>query len=419
MRHELFVVGVGPGSGEHLTMAAAAVLTRVSCVVAAPRHMSLASGHPNVLPLKGFSETAERIEDELKSGSVALMVSGDPGIFSLLPWLRKNCPNLPVRVIPGISSLQSLCASVGETWDDIAILSGHGKTLPDSRLLRLAEQKRLSVVFCGSDYTPRRVCEILAANGLGGSVEIIVGERLSYPDERISRGTPDSFTSRDFDGLSVLLIRNESPFVPPFGRPKDADFERGDVPMTREEVRSVILDRLELKADSVLWDIGSGTGSVSVAAALSCIDGEVHSVERLPEALELVEKNRKKFRLHNMFIHSGSALDVIETLPQPTHVFIGGHGGELGGILKHVSQRGSGIRILVATVTLETLSEASALLSGDSYTDFEAVQISVSVSKLLGKSRIMSARNPVTLLAGRVADPAPDTRRSLTPGACN
>ncbi|MDO4785905.1 MAG: precorrin-6y C5,15-methyltransferase (decarboxylating) subunit CbiE [Fretibacterium sp.] len=400
MTHELWVVGAGPGAADQLTPAAAAVLARAGCVVAAARHAGLAGGHPNVVLLKGIAETLDRVEHELERGSVAVLVSGDPGIYSLLPTLRRRWPDRALRVVPGVGSIQSLCAAAGETWEDAAILSGHGRPLSASRLLNTVERRRLTLLFCGGDHSPRWACEALAGavGGLGARVEAVVGERLSYPDERVTRGTPAELAGRDFDALSLMLVRNPEPWTPPFGRPRDADFERGEVPMTREEVRSVVLDRLELRPDSVLWDVGAGTGSVSAAAALAFPDAEVHAVECVPEAVSLLERNRERFRLHNMTIRPGRALALAGSLPDPTHVFVGGSGGELRELLELLPGRAGAVRVVVAAVTLQTLSEAVTALSGPGYRDLEAVQISVSASRALGRSLLMAARNPVTLL---------------------
>ena len=403
---ELWVVGVGPGAADQLTPAASAVLARADCVVAAARHAGLAGAHPNIVLLKGIPETLDRVERELERGSVAVLVSGDPGIYSLLPVLKRRWPGRNVRVVPGIGALQSLCAAAGEAWDDAAILSGHGRPLTAARFLTVVERRRLTVLFCGGDRTPRWACEALAGavGGLGTRVEAVVGERLSYPDERVTRGAPADLAGRDFDPLSLMLVRNAAPWTPPFGRPRDADFERGGVPMTREEVRSVVLDRLELGPESVLWDIGAGTGSVSVAAALACPDGEVCSVECDSAAVALLERNREKFRLHNMTIRPGRALAVLESLPGPTHVFVGGSGGELSALLARLPLlpcRGE-VRVVVSAVTLRTLSEAVTALSGPGYRDLEAVQVAVSASRPLGGSLLlMEARNPVTLLCAR------------------
>lgn len=402
---ELFVAGVGPGAEDQVTLAVNDAIRAADCVVAAPRHLSLAEGHPNVIPLGGLRTTFERME--ALDGRVAVLVSGDPGLYSLLPLLKKRFPHVPLHVLPGVSALQILCAAVEETWQDAAVLSGHGRPLSAARFLNTVERSRLTVLFCGEDHSPRWACEKLAGavGDLGKRVEVVVGERLSYPDQCITRGTPAELAQGDHDTLSLVLIRNPEPWTPP-RHLRDVDLERGDVPMTHEEVRAVIPGRLCLTPGAVLWDVGAGTGSVAVAAALDCPDAEVHAIECAPAALDLIERNRAKFRLHNLTVHAGRALSLMEKslasagkgLCPPTHVFIGGSGGELGDILSHLAGMDSPVRVLVSAVTLGTLAEATSLLSHAPWENLEAVQIAVSASRPLGRTLLMAARNPVTLL---------------------
>lgn len=396
MRNELYVVGVGPGSPSFLTAEAAKIIKEADCVAAAPRNAALAEGHRNILPLGDFAAAFEKIRLELEKGSVAVLVSGDPGIYSLLPLIKKKFPAARLRVIPGVSAMQYLCCEAGESHERAAILSGHGRPVSAACLLTAADRNEKTIFFCGSDKSPRWVCETLAANDIE-NIEVTVGERLSYPDQRVSRGTPGQLSGRQFDPLSVVLIRNSAPWTPPLGRLGDDDFIRSGVPMTKSEVRSVILDKLELTRGAALWDIGAGTGSVSVSAALMCPDCEIYAVDSDARAAALTEGNRKKFHCFNMRVLHGRGSEVISGLPVPTHVFIGGSGGELRDILTRVAGLGRRVRVVVSAVSLRTLGEACAVMDGDGFSQFEAVQLAVSRSKALGESRIMAAQNPVMI----------------------
>jgi precorrin-6Y C5,15-methyltransferase (decarboxylating) len=400
-RHKLYVVSVGPGGEEHLTRAAESVLKTADCVVTAKRHLDLVKGR--VLPLEGLDEAIAKIAENLKKGSVAVAVSGDAGIFSLMPRLKRALPDQDIAVIPGVSALQFLCAALGETWDGAETVSLHGRDVSPSRIAGIAAHNKKTFFFCGPGHDPGWLCRLLAERGI--EAEIAVGERLSYPDGRVVEVKAPflELSGEVFDPLSVVMVRNPDPLPLLSLRPKDEDFLRSpSVPMTRGEVRTVILDKLSTGLEAVVWDVGAGTGSVAVACSRLCPYGEVHAVERLPEAADLLRTNKENFRAYNLFVHEGEAEILLETLPRPTHVFVGGSGGMLRKILGHVKKLGEEnekIFVLVSGVTLKTITTAYEVFSGEGFSDLDVTQIAVSRSRSAGDSVILAAQNPITLLS--------------------
>lgn len=398
MRHKLYVIGVGPGAPDQLTAAAKDAIARAGLVVAAPRHRALADGHPNVMTLGRFDETFAELDRALDEKTAAVLVSGDTGVFSLLPLIKKRFPSDAIEVVPGISSLQTLCARLGTTWIDAKIVSGHGRAFSPAQMLDAADQNARVIFFCGPEWKPQRVCAALAEAGMN-DLRVTVGERLSYESERISSGTPDELSAGDYDDLALVLIENPHPWTPPCARLRDEDFIRSGVPMTREVVRSAVLDVLALERDSVLWDLGAGTGSITVAAALECTDGAVCAVEKDPEAVSLIRANCQKFHRHNVTVTEGDNLEILPGLPQPTHVFVGGSGPELPELLARIAALGEGIRVVVSAVALKTSTEAARIMSGGKFRDFDAVQVAVTRLKTVGGTAIMAAQNPVTIFS--------------------
>ena len=167
--------------------------------------------------------------------------------------------------------------------------------------------------------------------------------------------------------------------------------------MTKSEVRAISMAKLALHDDSVVWDIGAGTGSVSVECALAAYKGKVYAVEKEPDAVELIKRNKLKFKTDNLCIVSGSAPDVLAELPVPTHVFIGGTGGNLRTILNVLLEKNPSVRIVMNTVTLESQSEAFACAREYEFADFDAVSVNISRTKKAGSYNLMAAQNPVTV----------------------
>ena len=383
------IVIAGAGLGEFTSEVANAV-NESDVVIADSRFAGMIPAGKKIIPVKNFSQ----LENE--SGKILILVSGDPGVFSLLPVIKNRYPDENIRVLPGISSLQAICAHACETWHNAAVLSGHGRSLSAGQFLNTVERNRVTILFCDKNISPSWACEKLAC--IDG-VDVFIGSCLGGNDERIFSGSPERFAGCDFPELSIILIRNKNPYTPERLLLRDRDFLREPrIVMTNESVRSVIISRLEMRNDSVLWDIGAGSGSISVNAGNIFPFSEIHAVDFNPSAAKLISLNAQKFHLHNVTIHNKRALDVIDELPTPTHIFIGGTGGELSGLLRHISAMNTPLRIVIACVTLETLTEAYTTLKD--FANFEAVQISASSSKTLAPSlTMMKAQNPVTILS--------------------
>lgn len=180
----------------------------------------------------------------------------------------------------------------------------------------------------------------------------------------------------------------------------DGEFVRGGVPMTKQEVRILSIVKLQLDRTSVVYDIGAGTGSVSVEAAGQCMDGIVYAIEKDSEGISLIDANRKRFNIENIELVKGTAPQCMEELPAPTHAFIGGSGGRLIDIIKAVREKNPKARFVLNAVTLETVGELMKLQSlFPEYADMEVIQVSVSRGKVLGDYHLMSAENPVYIAA--------------------
>ena len=325
----------------------------------------------------------------------AILYSGDTGFYSgaakLLPLLRAM--GYSVRVLPGLSSVQLLAAAVGRPWQDWKLVSAHGRACDP-----VAEVLAHPQVFflTGGGDTPATLCAKLTAAGLGAA-HALVGENLGTPAEAIRFGLARELAAQSFAPLSVLLIEREA--LPPRrapGLPDDA-FIRGAVPMTKQEVRAAALAKLAVTPTDTLWDVGAGTGSVSVEMALAAPQGDVWAAECDADACELIRQNRIKFAAENLHLCEGTAPAVLADWPAPDAVFIGGSKGNLRAIVDAALAANPSVRLCISAIALETLQQAIAALAAHGLTA-QVTQIAVSRTKAAGSLHLLMANNPVFLI---------------------
>ena len=179
---------------------------------------------------------------------------------------------------------------------------------------------------------------------------------------------------------------------------RDEVFIRGAVPMTKSEVRAVSLSKLELSQDSILYDVGAGTGSVSIEAAFALSTGRVYAIEKKPEAIELIQANKEKFSAKNVTVIEGIAPHALSELEAPTHVFIGGTSGAMGEVLDTVLEKNPKARIIINVLALESIADVLAWLKAHSV-EAEIVQVQVSRGKTAGSYHMMMGQNPVYVIS--------------------
>lgn len=396
MKPKVYLIGMGLGNPDTMTAAAQAAIGRCPVLIGAPR---LLKGYENkeTLPLIAAADIARAIKAR-ETGPVAVLLSGDVGFYSGAKNLYPLLEGYEVETLPGLSSLVYFCAKLRLPWEDVKVVSAHGRRHNAAGMIQC---HRKTFVLTGGDTRPGDICRELADRGLG-DLWVSVGERLSYPDERIVTGRAAALAGEAFDSLAVLLAENPAPVRRTHSAPglPDGIFLRGKVPMTKEEVRALAVSKLRLERDHVLWDVGAGTGSVSIEGALALPAGRVFAVERKPEALALLEENKEKFGLPNLTIVPGTAPEALEALPAPDRVFLGGTAGQMEDILRLALGKNPTVRVVVTAVTLETLTEVLRCFAALDLGDTDLVQIAITRTRQAGAYHLMDAQNPVWLAAG-------------------
>lgn len=392
------LIGMGSGQPENLTLQGLAALRQADLILGARRLLAVlpAGCTENRAAAYRPDEVAELLQASGAENAV-LVYSGDTGFYSGASSMMEKLEALGVRarVLPGLSSIQLLAAALGRPWQGWNLVSAHGRTCdPVAECM----QGRPTFFLTGGSEDPATLCAQLAAEGFG-NVQAVVGQCLGTPEENLFRGSVKELAAGRFNSLSVLLV--EAAEVLPRRAPglPDEAFERGDVPMTKQEVRAAVLAKLAVRPEDILWDVGAGTGSVSVELALAAPRGRVYAVECRPEGCALIKANREKFRTRNLVLVEGLAPAALSDLPAPDAVFIGGSKGSLAAIVDAALDKNPDARICVSAIALETLSAAVAALTAKGRT-VQVSQIAVSRAKAVGGLHLMMAQNPIYLITG-------------------
>ena len=391
------LIGMGSGCPESLTAQGLAALQGAGLILGANRLLEhLPAGCTDNCKAVYKPEEILACLAAQPDTDTAVLYSGDTGFYSgaakLLPLLRVM--GYSVRVLPGLSSVQLLAAAVGRPWQDWKLVSAHGRACDP-----VAEVLAHPQVFflTGGGDTPATLCAKLTAAGLGAA-HALVGENLGTPAEAIRFGLARELAEQSFAPLSVLLIEREAlPSRRTPGLPDDA-FIRGAVPMTKQEVRAAALAKLAVTPTDTLWDVGAGTGSVSVEMALAAPAGRVCAVECDAEACDLIRQNRAKFAVQNLHLTEGLAPAALAGWPAPDAVFIGGSKGSLRAVVDAALAANPDARLCISAIALETLQEAVAALTAHGLTA-QVTQIAVSRSRAAGSLHLLMANNPVFLIA--------------------
>ncbi len=394
---QVTLASLGGGGQETMTAECAAALRNARCILGAKRlleHLPRGCTDNRIAAVR-----AQELLDAIlgQQGGCVVVFSGDAGFYSgargLLPLLAQR--GIPVQVLPGVSSVQLFAARLGRPWQDWELVSAHGV---DCNVIGAVSRGKPAFFLTGGALGPGELCRMLADAGLG-FLPVAVGENLSGPEEKITTSTAAELAGRSFASLSVLLaepaprFERRSPGLP------DGMFVRGQAPMTKQEVRAAALAKLGVGPSDVLWDVGAGTGSVSVELALSAPEGQVFAVECDGEACALIRENRGKFSAWNLQLVEGKAPQALAGLPAPDAVFIGGTKGGMEDIVGQVLAKNENARICISAIALETLSAAVTALEKHGL-EADVAQIAVSRTRPAGKLHLLMANNPTFLITG-------------------
>lgn len=414
---QVFIIGTGPNPAQ-VSGRALAHLQEAEVLIGAARMVEpFAYLGKTVYPVYQPDKVAQVIKESSHS-RFAVPVSGDVGFFSAAAGInealqeannreagnREGAGQQPgqqveVHFIPGLSSLASFFAKLKMAWQDAALLSLHGAAGDIAGQVR-----RHRKTFCLTGNNLPEIGQTLINAGYG-SLPVYIGENLDYENEQITKTTAAALAETSRASLAVLLIINEDFDSRVRAGIADEEFFRGDIPMTKAEVRAVTLAKLAVSPGDICYDIGAGTGSVTVEMALAAYGGQVFAIEQKGEAIALIEENCRRFHIGNVTPILGQApaalatLEALEKLPAADVVFIGGSGGRMKEILEYVTARNPRVRIAINAIALENLASSLELLTALGLPAIEVIQVSVAKANKVAELHMMMAQNPIFIIS--------------------
>jgi len=343
------------------------------------------------------------IRDRFDARKLVVLASGDPLFFGIGGYLTDNLGKENVRIHPNVTSVAAAFARLKLPWQDATVLSLHGKTDTHRLWEAMAAETKIAL-FTDRTHTPGWLAAALIERGIT-DVRMWVLEKMGSDNEQIASFRLEDAERTEFDDLNmVVLTRQEADAVEKThnfgpGIPDDR-FEHCKGLITKAEVRAVTLSKLRLAPGMVLWDLGAGSGSVSVEAALLMGKGRVVAVEKNRDRIGQIETNRKRFGIPHLQVINARLPEGLAGLPAPDRVFVGGGGKDLQEIIKVSAGRLAPAGIIVAnTVLLSNVTTAMDTLNQLGF-ETEMVQIQVSRSSRMPWSERLQAENPVFIISG-------------------
>lgn len=404
---QIDIVGTGMGTEKTMTEEGKTIISQADVLIGGKRMLEGYEDSGKILfdcyqpeKIREFIDSCHRTElkkypeechREHRVRKIAVLMSGDVGFYSGAKKLLDILDGYPVRLHPGISTVAYMASRIGIPWQDMALCSVHGRSQNVTGKIR-SHEKVFALAGGGAELA--KICRQLMEADMS-RVEVYVGENLSYDTERIWHGSPGECLKECFGTLCAAVFLNPDyrEAATASSLPDEA-FIRGNVPMTKEEIRTVSISKLRLTRRAVVYDIGAGTGSVSVEAALAAEDGMVYAIEKKEEAAELIEKNAKAFGVSNLMVVRGVAPEALHGLPSPSHAFIGGSSGNLKEIIEVLREKNPEVRIVVNAISLETIAELTELAK---VYEMELVMVTVAKANPAGAYHLMMGQNPVVI----------------------
>lgn len=413
------VVGVGLDGAAGLTESVRQIVAQATLLVGSDRHLSYFPNHPaDRLLLGDLRHTITTIHQSLTNPqslppNIVILTSGDPLFFGLGRLLLAELPPEWLTFHPHLSAVQLAFSRLKVPWQDARLISAHGRSLEELTTALQQGTEKIAVLTDGTN-SPAAIAHLLDGLELSAQYTCWLCENLGGREERIQSFQPADPWHHPVAPLNVVVLLRSAPSadmgmnlstLPALGIPDRYFLSFSDRPglMTKREIRLLALGELALQPGQTVWDVGAGTGSVSIEAARLCPDAQIYAIEKTAAGIALIQQNSDRFHVNTIHPIYGSAPAALQGLPAPDRIFIGGSGGQLDEILDCCSKnlREAGV-IVLAIATVEHLSATMSWLEQQRTVDqpwtHRLLQVQISRSVPIASLTRLAPLNPVTLV---------------------
>lgn len=421
--HPCRIIGVHDNGVEGITPTALAHLQQADLVIGVARTLRLFESHfktsVEARDMSGsFMKVPVWISEAQASGKrVVVLATGDPLCHGIAAFLQSRACIEAFEILPNLSMVQLACARLGIPWNDLKICSVHGKDAGEwdresgiahglYPVLHAAQHHDRMAIFTSPKNSPDRLARMLVTQGLEHDFQMAVVEHIQRDSERVIADlTIEQAAKHQFAEPNMVLLwrasirQNDTLFGLPDSEFHQRKPDKGLI--TKREIRAVSLARMQLCRDAIVWDIGAGSGSVGLEAARLASNGYVYAIEKNEADTLIAEHNRRALGIHNYCLVNKKAPDGLDLWPDPDAVFIGGSGGNLGGLVRLIMKRLKPSGTLVMNfVTIENLASATTVLK-ELGVPWDITQMQVSRSKPILHMHRFNAENPVWIISAQ------------------
>lgn len=405
------IVGIGVDGNRTLTRSGMQAIKRADFLIGAKRMVESVSTFSTAEFC--YELNSQKIIEKIQESNgfhVVIVMSGDTGFHSgckqIVDLLEKaneedELTNRPkrfkFRIICGITSIQYLASKIKREWENVYLTSAHGT---HCNILGNVLSHKETFFLTGGNITVSKLLKKLYKSGLGKS-KVYIGECMGYPEERIIETTVEEGRFDEYHSISVVWVVRDDTYRDSYsGSIPDEVFIRGPVPITKQEVRGQIVSQIGRNLETVIYDVGAGTGSVAIELALANPMSQVYAFEVNPKACQLIRDNRTKLGAYNLVLVEGSAPESMKDIPLASKVFVGGSKGNMHDILQKAWQGTNSVDIVVSAIAVETFAQTVEVFRELGITNMEVTQIAVSKTKVVGDYHMLMGQNPIFLISG-------------------